>query len=224
MAIVNFREVQNRFTHIDAEFVSCTLGFAGQTPRYTVAFYPWWEHPAFVEAIESGKPWGFASGGDGSKPVTVYPKGLVQFRLTKLTDQEQVVDWAFIETHPLLWPYENSGQIFCNSNPPLAKVVEGIRKALPDVPKEDIYSHVDPLAPYEAPFCLGTFPLTLFNVVEKVLADLGVATFISPRPEAKAMPVLFLIDGYDYIIADDFEIDVPEFKHRPEWFKPAGES
>jgi len=219
MAIVNFREVQNRFTHIDAEFVSCTLGFDGTPSKYTVSFYPWWEHPAFVEAMESGKSWGFASGGDGSMPVTVYPKGLVEFRLT---GREQVVDSAFLETHPLLWPYEDRGQIFCNSNPPLAKVVEGIREALPDVPKEGIYSYVDPLLPYEAPFCLGTFPLTLFNVVDNVLADLGVGTFISPRPEAKAMPVLFLIDDSDYIIAEDFDIDVPEFEHRPEWFKPGG--
>lgn len=34
------------------------------------------------------------------------------------------------------------------------------------------------------------------------------------------MPVLFLIDGHDYIIADDFEVDVPEFLHKPEWFRP----
>ncbi len=217
MGIVNFREVQDRFTHIDAEFVSCTLGFGGETPRYTVSFYPWWEHPAYIEARNSGKPWGFTDCEDGCKPVTVYPKGLVQFRVTRITD---VIDWAFLETHPLLWPYEDSGQIFCNSDPPLAKVAEGVRMALPHVPKEDLYSYLDPLLPYKAPFCLGTFPLTLFNVVEKVLADLGVAMFISPRPEKKPMPVLFLIGGYDYIIADDFDIDVPNFEHRPEWFKP----
>ena len=217
MAIVNFREVQDRFTHIDADFVSCTLGFDGETPRYTVSVYPWWEHPAYIDARETGKPWGFSRDVDGGKPVTVYPKGLVQF---KLTDREQVVDWAFLDTHPLLWPYEDRGQIFCNSDPPLAKVVESIRQALPDVPKENIYSYVDPLAPYEAPFCLGTFPYTLFNVVEKVLADLGVATFVSPKPKPRATPILFLIDRSDYIIADDFEIDVPHFEHRPEWFKP----
>jgi hypothetical protein len=42
----------------------------------------------------------------------------------------------------------------------------------------------------------------------------------SPRPPEAG--VVFLIDDDDYIIADDFEVDVPEFNHEPDWFQPAG--
>ena len=47
------------------------------------------------------------------------------------------------------------------------------------------------------------------------------------RPDSTGLPriphpaVVFLIDDDDYIIADDFEVDVPEFIHEPEWFQPA---
>jgi hypothetical protein len=30
-----------------------------------------------------------------------------------------------------------------------------------------------------------------------------------------------LIDDDDYIVAEDFEVDVPEFVHEPAWFQPA---
>jgi hypothetical protein len=32
-----------------------------------------------------------------------------------------------------------------------------------------------------------------------------------------------LIDDDEYIIAEDFEVDVPEFVHEPEWFQPLGQ-
>lgn len=218
MARVNFRDIRERFTHIDARFVSCELGFDGVTPRYSVSMYPWWEHPAYIEARNAGKSWGFADCEGGYKEVVVFPQGLIEFRMSRCSD---VIDWAFYEDHPLLWPYEDSDQVFCNSDPPLGELVERVRKAIPHVPKADIYSYLDPRLPYKAPFCLGSFPFTLFAVVENELSDLGVATFISRRPEARTMPILFLIGGTDYIIADDFVVDVPDFEHRPEWFKPA---
>jgi hypothetical protein len=34
------------------------------------------------------------------------------------------------------------------------------------------------------------------------------------------VPVLFLIDDDDYIVADDFEIEVPDFEHLDAWFCP----
>lgn len=218
MGRVNFREVRDRFTHIDAEFVACTLGFGETEPKYAVKFYPWWEHPAHVEAVKEKKPWGFADYREGAREVTVYPLGLAEFRVSC---HSEVIDWSFHETHPLLWPYEDSGEIFCNSDPPLEEVVRRVMAALPRVPKGDIYSYLDPLLPFKAPFCLGTFPFSLFGVVEETLAELRVDAFIPRRPQPKTLPVLLLIDGSDYIIADDFEIDVPRFEHRPEWCKPA---
>ncbi|KKM70600.1 hypothetical protein LCGC14_1439070 [marine sediment metagenome] len=222
MSRMNFREIRDRFTHIDAKFVSCELGFGDVVPRYTVRFYPWWEHPTVVEALRTGKPWGLTDECEVDvrdvRDVTVYPLGLAACKLSLC---EEVVDWAFLESHPYLWPYEDSEQIFCNSDPPLDELFERIQARLQDVPRAELYSYLDPLLPYKAPFCLGTFAFTLFNVVHGELEEMGVAVFVSRRPEPRPTPVLLLIDGDDYIIADDFELDVPHFQHNPEWFKPS---
>jgi hypothetical protein len=80
VARVNFREIRERFTHIDARFVSCTMGFGGMTPAYTVSLYPWWEHPAVVEAVAAGKDWGSVHCDDGYRNLTVYPQGVAEFK------------------------------------------------------------------------------------------------------------------------------------------------
>jgi len=58
MTWVNFRDVQDRFTHIDALFVSSAARFGpdGAEVTVTVRFYPWWEHPAYVAARVAAIP------------------------------------------------------------------------------------------------------------------------------------------------------------------------
>ena len=226
MTRVNFRDIRERFTHIDAVFVSCELGFDDVTPQYTVSFYPWWEHPAWAQAMNEGKDWGFDGCDEGYKNVTVYPKGLVSFCVSR---RSEVINWDFHLQHPMLWPFEDTGQIFCNSAPPLGELVEKVVAALPNVPKAEIYAYLDPQLSYKPPFCLGTFPFTLFQAIEKALNDLHVKTFISRHPEPRDTPIMFQIGdadyvgSTDYIIADDFDVDVPDFEHRPEWFKSTPE-
>jgi len=112
MARVNFREVRERFTHIDAQFVGCSCSFPG-TARYDVAIYPWWEHPLYIEARLEGKPWGFADDmpDDAYKVVTVHP---VNVRDAKLSSRYEVIDWWFTQTDPFLWPFEDRCNIVCN--------------------------------------------------------------------------------------------------------------
>ncbi len=40
-----YREVLDRFTHIDAELVDVQFSWPLKNATYTVRFYPWWEHP-----------------------------------------------------------------------------------------------------------------------------------------------------------------------------------
>jgi hypothetical protein len=218
MARVNFRLVQHRFTHIDAEFVSCVLGFSGIEPYYRVRLYPWWEHPAVVEATRAGKPWAFKQPCEGAvKEVTVLPRGLHTFRISA---GPEVIDWAFLKSHPLLWPFEDQGEIICNSDVAMPELIERICKAdLPHADKATIYQYVDPLLPYSSPFSLGRLPLPLFLAVRHALQSMGVRTYVFQEPQPKETPVLLLIDSADYIIADDFELDVPEFVHDPAWLE-----
>ena len=69
-------------------------------------------------------------------------------------------------------------------------------------------------------FSLGQFPATLFNLLCPLLDEYGIRYYVPYQPKLKDLPVLFVIDADDYIIAKDFEVDVPEFVHKPEWFQP----
>jgi hypothetical protein len=40
------------------------------------------------------------------------------------------------------------------------------------------------------------------------------------REAWRALKEAHLLDGKDYVVAEDFMIDVPEFEHEPRWFQP----
>jgi hypothetical protein len=73
---------------------------------------------------------------------------------------------------------------------------------------------------WSAPFSLGYFPFTLYNIVKEELQRADVRLHLARSPVKRNLPVVLLMDGDDYIVADDFEVDVPDFEHRPEWFAP----
>ena len=228
MARVSWRKTTQRFSHIDAHSVRCQLGLPSSESFYTVAFYPWWEHPLYLKAREAGTGWGFANSSEGEAEVTVYPKNLRQFQISELGC---VIDWGFTQQHPLLWQYEEQGKITCNTPLTLEQWLK-----IATLVQENLtgYSDLADVAGYAlkqvyrwghtGSFCLGTFPYSLFHALLPVLDAQGIRYFAPFEPKPKPMPVLFLIEGDDYIIADDFEVDVPEFIHKPEWFQPRAES
>jgi hypothetical protein len=59
MKSIDFRVAKERFTHSDAAFDSFTVSPDLNACRYTVRFYPWWEHPLYLEARAKNAPWGF---------------------------------------------------------------------------------------------------------------------------------------------------------------------
>ncbi len=224
MARISWREITQRFSHIDARAVRCQLGLPSSDSFYTVAFYPWWEHPLYLKAREEGTGWGFANSSDGEAEVTVYPKNVRQFQISELGS---VIDWGFTQTHPFLWQYEAQGKVICNSPLTLEQWMK-----IATLTQENLAGparHAD-VAEYAlkqvyqwgrtGSFCLGSFPLPLLQALLPVLDAQEVRYFLPFEPKPTPMPVLFLIDGEDYIIADDFEVDVPEFQHKPEWFYP----
>ncbi len=225
MSLVNYREVANRFTHVDARFVACECGLPENDGFFTVELYAWWEHPLYLAARATRANWGFASLDDAYRRVTVYPRRVHQARLSR---REEVTEWDFTQEHPLLWQYEQAAEITCNSSVSLEQWMQ-LREAVRD--KLTGYSRQVELAVYAAPeqvhrwgrtgsFSLGIFPRPLFLIVRQVLDERRISYLASYEPEPVDLPVLFLIDDSDYIIADDFELDVPEFVHKPEWFQP----
>lgn len=47
-------------------------------------------------------------------------------------------------------------------------------------------------------------------------------TLVPSKVAERDMMIEILDDG-DYVLAQDFEVDVPEFVHDPSWFRPSGE-
>jgi hypothetical protein len=222
MAWTDFRNVVERFGHIDAEFVrsSGELSSDGGTAELVVRFYPWWEHPLYVSAVERGQDWGFTSFvAAGKRDVTVRAIRPWAFRLSP---RQEVVDWRFEDAHPLLWDFAERSTVFANAPFDRDVFVDGLMGlALPNVSEADLRNYVQLSDPNKAPMGL-TMPAQLHEPVMSVFRRLGVPVFSPGSPNTPAPAVVFLIDDDDYIIAEDFEVDVPEFVHEPEWFQPVG--
>ena len=218
MSRVNYRTVIDRFSHIDAEFVDCKCEFNGSESFFRVKFYPWWEHPLYVEAVKKGNNWGFRNTEIGAKEVTVYPVNPIAFHISYCRD---IIDWGFAEEHPLLWSYEDHSQIIVNGDVDVKDLICAIiEKKIPFVTYTKVFNYLNPIRIEKAPYSLGDFPLPLFTVIRNELERMKVPVFIKRQPKPKKMPILFLIDDEDYIIADDFFLEVPEFQHLAEWFTP----
>ena len=219
---VNFRDVQHRFTHIDATLVSAKFSAGSRKPataEVVVRFYAWWEHPLYLQARELGTNWGFRDVDEGVRDVTVFAIDPLECHFHP--GDETVTDWQFCEGHPIAWPYEDEAEVFCNSDPDIPRLIDAIlAKETPFLTREILERYLRPPAS-KAPFSLGHFPRPLFNAVRTELERTGVRLHVTRTPEHRPVPVVFLMDGDDFIVATDFELDVPKFEHRPEWFDPS---
>ena len=226
MALLNYREIAERFWHIDADFVAAHVDLPGDGV-YQVRFYPWWEHPLVQEAAAANKPWYIQRPEDSQITVTVYAR---QVNHAHLSQRAEVVEWQFLDDHPLLWRYANEGQIVCNSpltNDQLIDLIDLVRNRLGQWGSFDHFLNVPrSLQTFRAwamspPFSLGTFPIPLLHDVANHLDAIGAQYYVPRPPQVRTtQPKLLLIDDEDYIIAQDFEVDVPPIFHRPEWFLP----
>ena len=161
--------------------------------------YPWFEHPLYLAARDSGKAWGFTDTAGGFREVTVYPKNVAEFLLTR---QSTVDDWDFTQEHPILWPYENSGKITCHSVLILTQWMEisaQVKSRLTGYHREGNVAEYAMEQVYRwghtASFSLGSFPHSLFTVLCPILDAQNIHYFVPCEPKPKPLPVLFLIDG-----------------------------
>ena len=159
----------------------------------------------------------------------MYPRDVLGFCLQTWGDTE-VIEWEFIDTdHPLLFRFEATAQVFLKQplgGTELLRFLALVREAAPfTVEVEDIVKLLSPVvwadnAQRATPCSLGHFPRSLLAFVSMALAQLGSNYTVMGEPEPRDLPVLFLIDGVDYIVAQDFDIDVPVFEHDEAWFAP----
>jgi hypothetical protein len=106
-----------------------------------------------------------------------------------------------------------------------------VRKALPyeadsasirSLLNEWIWAHREAVA-RPGGFSLGRFPVSVVGAVRSALDDLDVSYFGAPvEVSDRPLPVMLLIDDEDYLIAEDFDVDVPDFEHDSAWVSAAG--
>lgn len=224
MTRYNFREVERRFRHIDGVLVSGDASFRQReevaTTRLVFAFYPWWEHPEYLAATIRNGPWGFEYSEEAYCHVVV---DAVEPLLCQLRPPGDAIEIAFSSDHPELWQFENQGEVFCNSGfEPRALIVALLKRKIPHVTQAVLLRYLAPYLVHEAPCSLGYFPRSLYLCVKEELLRMGVALFSAPDPEPTRAPVALFVDDELVVIANDFFVEVPDFEHRPEWFKPVG--
>jgi len=130
------------------------------------------------------------------------------------------VDWRFEEQHPLLWDLAERSTVYANAPFDRQALIGGLMALdLPNVSEPDLIGHLDIPPTGTAPLGI-TLPAPLHDPVLTVFRQLGVPVLSAGSPRSSASGVVFLIDHDDYIIARDFEVDVPEFVHEAEWFQP----
>jgi hypothetical protein len=222
MPLMNYRATLDRFSHIDAEFVRSSVSLTAESgnAEVVVRFYPWWEHPLYVEAQERGNNWGFSSYDLGVREVTV--KAIRPFAAC-LSSRQNVIDWSFSDSHPLLWGYSEHCTIYVNAPfDPEWLLNEILAMKLPHVSRNDLLTYIYAQDRRETPQGM-TVPTQLYGPVLNAFARLDVPIFTPYTPKEPASASVFLLDAGDYILADDFEVDVPEFMHDPAWFRPPTE-
>ncbi len=161
--------------------------------------------------------------------LTVCPIDIQEVSISRTSE---VTEWAFTKEDPVLWPYEDAGQIFANE--PIAPsvwldIVQSALRRLPRGPALDrchSWLALDQVLRFgnSSSFSLGSFPRPLFVAIRNVLENLGIGHFIERVPEPVDLPVALVMDDGDFIVARDFELEVPEFSHSSHWFRPRGRS
>ena len=216
MTWVNYRDTLDRFGHIDAEFVrsSTALSPEGGTAEVAVRFYPWWEHPRYLAARERGEHWGFSSYGEGAREVIVRA---IRPWAVRISQRQPITDWSFTDSHPLLWEFGSPATIYVNATFDSEKLLDGLLEMkLPYVFREDLLPYV--VSEIKAVPRAITVPAQLRQPVLEVFDRLGVPVFAPKASYVVPRAAVFLMDGEDYVIADDFEVFVPEFAHDDAWF------
>lgn len=212
-----FKNVASRFSHVDAKFVSCQWGGDGKF-YYRVLLYPYWEHPLYLQALESGASFGFNDYSEGKKQVTIYPIEPLTCYLHASPPGSDVTDFYCSSKHPILWQYESKGQIFCNSRVDFSELRTRLVESIPEIPDSYLGNILNTVDSYMPPFSLGPFPLTLYKVLTEILAKMKVKVLHGGPPTSGSTPKVFFFDD-EYMIAKDFEIEYPIFEHKNSWFR-----
>lgn len=211
---LTFQQAAARFGHIDGEMVHVRLDFPA-TIELDIRFYPWWEHPAYLRAIDRGVRWAFKDTGSAAGIGTVVARGLEVVHLCGTS----AIDIDFSDDHPLLWDADpDRRSIIVNSPVDRARLTQLLADRLQSTDRRgtarDVLRYLtSSAAEIPAPCSIGHFPRQVHDLVLGALRDMDVEVLVeNPRWAPREPRILVEIDDA-YVIANDVCFDVPEFDH-----------
>ncbi len=217
---VNYRAVQDRFGHVDGTLVEARFAWppAAGADEDVLAFrfYPWSEHPRYRALADARRPWAFTLPDDAYEVVRIYPRGL---RAVSVDAPIDCTDVWFADEDLQLWVRRREGQLFVNETTSMAELGPHIDRALgklAPLAREYLGDALDRPAPYAL-----RMPPPLHEVIVAALATVGRATFVGHGPPTPA-PMVMLRLGSDYLIAEDFEVEMPTFRFDDAWCHEPG--
>jgi hypothetical protein len=205
---VNFRELSAPWSEIDGVFDGCRLDF-GEQDFYRLRLTPWSEHPLYVAARKKKYPAAYDTDGRVDH-VTVFPLGLRQVRLHR---SHGAVRLVFVERGPRMWEHETTGKIFVNGPVAADVLVDAVARRL-EVSRMELATTYVTVASCasQASYAL-CLPASIHAAAVAALDELGVDHWVAEAPAKTRLPVILRL-GAGELIADDFEVEVPDLELR----------
>lgn len=155
---------------------------------------------------------------EAHKIVRIYPIGTVEVRVSLPID---CTDLDFHEACAPIWNREPTGQIFINEQTSLAELRPFLDERLGELvaPAADyLGTQLDGPAPFSA-----RLPYALHAPVRDALTQVGRAHVVAWEPPAPSEPLVLLdLWNGNYVLAHDFEVDMPTFAFDDAWCRVDG--
>jgi hypothetical protein len=210
MARVNYRNIEQHLGHIDGTIdgVTARIGSDGQLTDVSVRLiYHRWFDDAVPPHSRPEQHWEVVDPDPQDRGVTIHALEPV---LVELSNSTEATDVWFSSDDPVLWPFEDWGEIMLNSDMDRLALFESVVSRIDSGDACSLVArYLPPYCSYRAPYSLGCFPRSLFVVVSEVLAEMGATTLVTREPRESEPLVALFIDDLT-IVAEDYIVDVPE--------------
>ncbi|MGJ4789526.1 hypothetical protein [Leptospira koniambonensis] len=198
-----FEEASERYSHIDGELLDYNFSFNGDS-FVKIDFFPWWENPKYHYAVSENLNW--RAKNSRKITMTIKPIGLIKF---SFEPRCLATDISFLLDDPLLWEYYDKTQLFINEQFDYLELRQKLILRYPII-ENCINNYLPMNARHNPPYCLGDYPTHIYNYLVEILTEMKVSIFPKNTVSFQSNLKLVYIDEANYIIADDFIIDVPE--------------
>jgi hypothetical protein len=118
-----------------------------------------------------------------------------------------------------VWQFSEQTVLYVNGRFDVRELIDRmLGLGLPSVTRPDLQRYFDPsMGPVQSRGIM--LPAPLCDCTVRCLTEMNVTVLPHTKPTPRKLTA-FVMNGDDFIVAEDFLLELPEFEHRPEWFVP----